>query len=38
MAGEGGESRFLTTGDPTRVSSKATQFLRRKIAFEAAEV
>jgi glutamate racemase len=38
MVGPGGESRFLTTGDPTRVSSKATQFLRRKIAFEAAEL
>ncbi len=38
MAGTGGESRFLTTGDPTRVSSKATQFLRRKIAFEAADL
>jgi glutamate racemase len=37
MAGTGGESRFLTTGDPVRVSSKATQFLRRKIAFEAAD-
>jgi glutamate racemase len=37
-SGTGGESRFLTTGDPTRVSSKATQFLRRKIAFEAAEL
>ena len=34
--GSGTTSRFLTTGDPARVSSKATQFLRRKIAFEAA--
>ncbi len=31
-----GESAFLTTGDPTRVSDRATQFLRRRIAFEAA--
>jgi glutamate racemase len=38
MAGGGGESRYLTTGDPVRVSSKATQFLRRKIAFEAADL
>jgi len=36
MAGTGDESRFLTSGDPNRVSSKATQFLRRKIAFDAA--
>ncbi|MCV6824162.1 MULTISPECIES: glutamate racemase [Halocynthiibacter] len=36
MRGEGEESLFLTTGDPARVSSKATQFLRRKITFEAA--
>ena len=28
--------RFLTTGDPANVSSKATQFLRRRISFEAA--
>lgn len=34
--GTGTEARFLTTGDPARVSSKATQFLRRKIAFESA--
>lgn len=34
--GPGTASRFLTTGDPARVSSKATQFLRRRIAFEAA--
>ena len=31
--GGGTESKFLTTGDPARVSSKATQFLRRSIAF-----
>ncbi|WP_347313271.1 glutamate racemase [Defluviimonas sp. SAOS-178_SWC] len=36
FAGTGTESKFLTTGDPVRVSSKATQFLRRRIAFEAA--
>ena len=34
--GPGKASKFLTTGDPASVSSKATQFLRRKIAFEAA--
>jgi glutamate racemase len=34
--GAGQVSRFLTTGNPARVSGKATQFLRRKIAFEAA--
>lgn len=34
--GPGTASRFLTTGDPARVSSKATQFLRRQIRFEAA--
>jgi glutamate racemase len=34
--GPGTQSRFLTTGDPAYVSNKATQFLRRKIAFEAA--
>lgn len=31
--GEGSESAFLTTGDPARVSNKATQFLRRRIEF-----
>ncbi len=36
FAGEGRVSRFLTTGNPRRVSDKATQFLRRKITFEAA--
>ncbi len=35
MAG-GGETAFLTTGDPRRVSDRATQFLRRPVAFEAA--
>ena len=36
MLGSGTESKFLTTGDPARVANKATQFLRRKIVFEAA--
>ncbi|MDT0683718.1 aspartate/glutamate racemase family protein [Roseicyclus sp. F158] len=36
MIGPGQESAFLTTGDPSRVSSRATQFLRRPIAFDAA--
>ena len=35
MAG-GGETAFLTTGDPRRVSDRATQFLRRPVAFTAA--
>lgn len=35
MAGPGTVSKFLTTGDPGRVSDRATQFLRRKISFEA---
>jgi len=35
MIGPGKESAFLTTGDPGRVSTKATQFLRRKITFAA---
>mgnify|MGYP001627766526 CR=1 FL=1 len=34
--GKGTQSQFLTTGDPVRVSSRATQFLRRKITFSAA--
>ncbi len=34
--GAGTASKFLTTGDPRRVGSKATQFLRRAIPFEAA--
>ena len=34
--GSGQASKFLTTGDPGYVSSKATQFLRRKIEFERA--
>ena len=36
FAGQGTEARFLTTGDPSRVSDKATQFLKHRIAFEAA--
>ncbi|MGC9368391.1 MAG: glutamate racemase [Paracoccaceae bacterium] len=36
MLGEGAESLFLTTGDPRTVSNKATQFLRRRIEFQAA--
>ncbi len=36
FAGAGRVSKFLTTGDPQRVSDKATQFLRRQIRFEPA--
>jgi len=36
MRGDGDVSKFLTTGDPVQVSTRATQFLRRKIEFEAA--
>ncbi|MGR3467187.1 MAG: glutamate racemase [Shimia sp.] len=36
MAGTGRETRFLTTGDPRKVSGGATRFLRRKIEFSAA--
>ena len=36
MLGAGTRSRFLTTGDPERVSGKATQFLRHPIRFESA--
>ncbi|WP_371153653.1 glutamate racemase [Jannaschia sp. 2305UL9-9] len=32
----GGTSRMLTTGDPEKVSARATQFLRRGITFQAA--
>ena len=35
MLGQGAQSKFLTTGDPASVTNKATQFLRRRIAFEA---
>ncbi|MGC1505657.1 MAG: glutamate racemase [Sulfitobacter sp.] len=31
-----GSAAFLTTGDPAKVSSRATQFLRRSISFTAA--
>ncbi|OAN94187.1 glutamate racemase [Sulfitobacter geojensis] len=31
-----GKAAFLTTGDPAKVSSRATQFLRRSISFTAA--
>ncbi len=36
MKGSGKVSQFMTTGDPARVSSKATQFLRRKVEFSPA--
>ena len=36
MAGSGTASRYLTTGDPRRVSDRATQFLRHEIRFEKA--
>lgn len=36
MLGPGEGSQFLTTGDPQRVSDKATQFLRRRIVFQPA--
>jgi len=36
MIGQGTKSLFLTSGDPRQVSNKATQFLRRQIAFETA--
>ncbi|MDX8353385.1 glutamate racemase [Cognatiyoonia sp. IB215182] len=36
MVGPRTDGAFLTTGDPARVSSRATQFLRRQITFEAA--
>ena len=35
MLGTGDGGRYLTTGDAERVSRKATQFLRRKITFQA---
>jgi glutamate racemase len=34
--GTGTAAKFLTTGDPRAVGDRATQFLRRKVAFEAA--
>jgi glutamate racemase len=36
MIGAGTQSLFLTTGNPKQVSNRATQFLRRKIEFQAA--
>lgn len=36
MMGPGTVSQFLTTGDPDKVTTKATQFLRRRIAFDPA--
>ena len=36
MRGAGTEAKLLTTGNPGKVSNQATQFLRRKISFEAA--
>jgi glutamate racemase len=33
MIGTGQESKYLTTGDPQTVSSRATQFLKREIKF-----
>jgi glutamate racemase len=34
--GTGTDGKFLTTGDPRAVSDRATQFLRRRVAFEKA--
>ncbi len=34
MLGQGQATSYLTTGDPGRVSDRATQFLRRKIEFQ----
>ncbi|MFB9223203.1 glutamate racemase [Paracoccus cavernae] len=36
FVGSGTRSAYLTTGDPKRVSGKATQFLRHAISFESA--
>ena len=36
MRGEGVQAKFLTTGDPKKVSDRATQFLRRQITFTSA--
>ncbi|MEM6479446.1 MAG: glutamate racemase, partial [Pseudomonadota bacterium] len=36
MIGQGQATGYLTTGDAARVSTRATQFLRRKIDFQAA--
>ena len=37
FAGPGRVAKFLTTGDPVSVSNRATQFLRQRITFEAAQ-
>jgi len=34
MKGTGTVSKFITTGDPRKVSERATQFLKRKIDFQ----
>lgn len=34
--GSGSETKYLTTGDPQRVTEKARQFLRRQLVFERA--
>lgn len=36
MLGSGTQSKFLTTGDPTSVSTRATQLLRKRVIFDAA--
>ncbi|OUS20901.1 glutamate racemase [Litorivita pollutaquae] len=36
MIGAGQDNLFLTTGDPRKVSSQATQILRRKVEFQTA--
>jgi len=36
MTGQAKETKYLTTGDPTKVTMRATQFLRRRIEFIAA--
>lgn len=36
MLGAGQVSKFLTTGDPASVSSKATQFMRKSVVFQSA--
>lgn len=36
MRGSGTQSQFLTTGDPKKVSTHATQFLRRSVEFVSA--
>ena len=35
MGGDKGDVAYLTTGDPSRVTDRATQFLRRQITFSA---